>query len=87
MHQVIPIDEKGQLHEAFNMRIEELNVIDIKFLEGCTKPTVAVLYQDTKDARHIRTYEVITKEKASHAPILLLLPLLLFLHDSCRMIY
>lgn len=61
--QVIPIDEKGQLHEAFNMRIDELNVIDMIFLEGCAKPTIAVLYQDNKDARHIKTYEVVLKEK------------------------
>jgi hypothetical protein len=68
MHlQVIPIDDKGQLHEAFNMRIDELNVIDMKFLEGCAKPTIAVLYQDTKDARHIKTYEVVMKEKVWHS--------------------
>ena len=61
--QVIPIDDKGQLSEAFNMRIDELNVIDMVFLEGCAKPTIAVLYQDNKDARHIKTYEVVVKEK------------------------
>lgn len=60
---MIPIDEKGQLHEAFNMRIDELNVIDMVFLKGCAKPTIAVLYQDNKDARHIKTYEVVIKEK------------------------
>jgi DNA damage-binding protein 1 len=61
--QVIPIDEKGQLHEAFNMRIDELNVLDMKFLEGTLKPTLVVLYQDSKDARHIKTYEVNLKDK------------------------
>ncbi|EIE24281.1 hypothetical protein COCSUDRAFT_28729 [Coccomyxa subellipsoidea C-169] len=63
LFKVIPIDDKGQLHEAFNMRIDELNVIDMIFLEGCAKPTIAVLYQDNKDARHIKTYEVVLKEK------------------------
>ncbi len=65
---MIPIDDKGQLSEAFNMRIDELNVIDMVFLEGCAKPTIAVLYQDNKDARHIKTYEVVVKEKVGHPP-------------------
>ncbi len=68
--QVIPIDDKGQLHEAFNMRIDELNVIDMIFLEGCAKPTIAVLYQDNKDARHIKTYEVVLKEKVRPLPVI-----------------
>ncbi len=63
--QVIPIDNDGQLHEAFNMRIDELNVLDMRFLEGTLKPTLVVLYQDSKEARHIKTYEVNLKEKAS----------------------
>eukprot|EP00898_Chlorokybus_atmophyticus_P002114 jgi/Chlat1/2903/Chrsp2S04662 len=63
LFKVIPIGPKGQLREAFNIRLEELQVIDIKFLYGCAKPTIAVLYQDTKDFRHIKTYEVLLKEK------------------------
>ena len=64
--QVIPIDDAGQLHEAFNIRLEELSVIDIKFLYGTRQPTVAVLYQDTKEARHFKTYVVLLKEKVCH---------------------
>lgn len=63
LFKVIPIDNKGQLKEAFNIRLEELQVLDIKFLYGCSKPTIAVLYQDNKDARHVKTYEVLLKEK------------------------
>lgn len=63
LFKVIPIDNKGQLKEAFNIRLEELQVLDIKFLFGCPKPTIAVLYQDNKDARHVKTYEVLLKEK------------------------
>ncbi|KAJ7544909.1 hypothetical protein O6H91_09G098400 [Diphasiastrum complanatum] len=63
LFKVIPIDGKGQLKEAFNIRLEELQVLDIKFLYGCSKPTIAVLYQDNKDARHVKTYEVQLKEK------------------------
>ncbi|KAL0398278.1 UNVERIFIED_CONTAM: DNA damage-binding protein 1 [Sesamum radiatum] len=63
LFKVIPFDNKGQLKEAFNIRLEELQVLDIKFLFGCPKPTIVVLYQDNKDARHVKTYEVTLKDK------------------------
>ncbi|KAG2617083.1 hypothetical protein PVAP13_3NG178222 [Panicum virgatum] len=63
LFKVIPFDNKGQLKEAFNIRLEELQVLDIKFLHGCVKPTIVVLYQDNKDARHAKTYEVALKDK------------------------
>ncbi|XP_030944017.1 DNA damage-binding protein 1-like [Quercus lobata] len=40
LFKVIPFDNKGQLKEAFNIRLEELQVLDIKFLYGCSKPTI-----------------------------------------------
>jgi len=43
--QIIPIDNKGQLQEAFNVRLDEANVVDMKFLYGAAKPTIALLYQ------------------------------------------
>ncbi|KAK9905245.1 hypothetical protein M0R45_000357 [Rubus argutus] len=52
--QVIPFDNKGQLKEAFIIRLEELQVLDITFLYGCSKPTIVVLYLDNKDARHLK---------------------------------
>jgi hypothetical protein len=39
-------------------RIEELVVIDIKFLYGTVEPTIVVLYQDAKYSRHIKTYQI-----------------------------
>ncbi|KAM2703176.1 hypothetical protein EV2_004801 [Malus domestica] len=63
LFKVIPFDNKGQLKEAFNIRLEELQVLDIKFLYGCSKPTIVVLYQDNKDVRHVKTYEVSLKDK------------------------
>ncbi|KAL5977135.1 DNA damage-binding protein 1a [Asimina triloba] len=63
LFKVIPFDNKGQLKEAFNIRLEELQVLDIKFLYGYGKPTIAVLFQDNKDARHVKTYEVALKDK------------------------
>ena len=63
LFKVIPMDQKGQLREAFNIRLEEAQVLDVKFLCATAKPTIAVLYQDTKEARHIKTYEVSLKDK------------------------
>lgn len=54
----------SQIQEAFNIRLEELNILDMCFLYNCSKPTLALLYEDTKKARHLRTYEVNLKEKA-----------------------
>ena len=63
LFKVIPCDEKGDVKEAFNIRLEELRVEDIQFLHGTSKPTIAVLYIDTKDAVHIKTYEIGLREK------------------------
>ncbi|CAM0881522.1 unnamed protein product [Alopecurus aequalis] len=63
LFEVIPFDNKGQLKEALNIRLEELLVLDIKFLYGCERPTVVVLYQDNKDARHVKTYEIALEDK------------------------
>ncbi|CAM9422865.1 unnamed protein product, partial [Hapterophycus canaliculatus] len=60
---VIPMDAKGQLKDAFNIRLEELEVLDIQFLSGYSKATIAVLYQDQRHARHIKTYTISTRDK------------------------
>ena len=64
MLKVIPVNPKtGALQDAINLKLEELHVIDIKFLQGAN-PIVAVLYQDQREMRHVKTYEisVATKE-------------------------
>ncbi len=39
-------------------------MLDMKFLHGCPAgPTFAVLYQDAKDSRHLKTYQIQLKEK------------------------
>ncbi|KAF2310806.1 hypothetical protein GH714_017398 [Hevea brasiliensis] len=68
LFKVIPFDNKGQLKEAFNIRLEELQVLDIKFLYGCSKPTIVVLYQDNKDARHVKTYEALKDKDFVEGP-------------------
>ncbi|RQM27715.1 hypothetical protein B5M09_002429 [Aphanomyces astaci] len=60
---VIPMDGHGKLSDTFNIRLDELRVIDVKFLYGCSKPTICVLYEDHRAARHVKTYVILTKEK------------------------
>ncbi len=51
----------------FATRLEELQVLDLQFLHGCSeRPAVAVLYQDAKEARHVKTYEVGLRDKEFH---------------------
>lgn len=59
----IPVDGRGQLKEAFNMRIDELSIRSLAFLHGCRQPTLAVLYEDTKEQLHLKTYVVDLQEK------------------------
>jgi len=49
--------------EAFNLRLEELKVLDLAFLHNCNVPTIAVLFEDTKEQRHIKTYQVNMRDK------------------------
>ncbi|KAL4429821.1 hypothetical protein ABPG77_010938 [Micractinium sp. CCAP 211/92] len=63
LFKVVPMDERGGLQEAYSMRLEELKVIDLAFLDGCDTPTIAVLYEDTKEQRHVKTYEVSLRDR------------------------
>ncbi|CAF3617396.1 unnamed protein product [Rotaria sp. Silwood1] len=58
--------------EAYNVKIDEQNIVDIQFLSGHQKPTFIVLHPRTIDTStinrdpeeyHIRTYQVELKEK------------------------
>lgn len=64
--QVIPVSETGALSEAFNIKIDELKLINMCFLcaddfEGY--PTLAVLFEDTSHQRHVKTYSLSVKGK------------------------
>jgi DNA damage-binding protein 1 len=64
LFKVIPATASGSLvQESFNIRLEELHVVDMVFLHNLPKPTLALLYQDNKEARHVKTYEVMMREK------------------------
>jgi DNA damage-binding protein 1 len=61
---VIPMPFSGtssaSAPEAFNVKFDELNVLDIKMLPGGTggKPTVVVLHEDSDGFRHVKTYVI-----------------------------
>eukprot|EP01041_Mallomonas_annulata_P009800 gene9800-20388_t len=59
---VISILNNG-LADPFNVRIDELKLIDVKFLYGCLKPTMCILYEDNRGCRHVKTYVVGVREK------------------------
>uniref|UniRef100_A0A3Q2R3P2 DNA damage-binding protein 1 n=1 Tax=Fundulus heteroclitus TaxID=8078 RepID=A0A3Q2R3P2_FUNHE len=62
LFKVIPLDRDNRELKAFNIRLEELQVIDVHFLYGCLAPTVCFIYQDPQ-GRHVKTYEVSLREK------------------------
>jgi hypothetical protein len=46
LFKVIPLERDNKELKAFNVRLEELTVIDIQFLHGCSNaPTVALIHQ------------------------------------------
>ncbi|XP_078271020.1 DNA damage-binding protein 1-like [Rhinoraja longicauda] len=62
LFKVIPLDRDNKELKAFNIRLEELHVIDVKFLYGSQVPTICFVYQDPQ-GRHVKTYEVSLREK------------------------
>lgn len=60
---MVPIDqEKGTLQDAYNIRIDELNVLDMAFLTGCARPTVGMITMDF-EKRYFRAHEVNVQSK------------------------
>ncbi|XP_072033765.1 DNA damage-binding protein 1-like [Amphiura filiformis] len=62
LFKVIPLDRDNKELKAFNIRLEELNVIDVQFLHGCQVPTIVFVHQDPH-GRHVKTYEINLREK------------------------
>ncbi|RXG55188.1 DNA damage-binding protein 1 [Armadillidium vulgare] len=59
---VIPLQPDNTELQAYNIRVEELQIQDIEFLYGCANPTVILIYHDIH-GRHVKTHEVSLKEK------------------------
>ncbi|TPX39150.1 hypothetical protein SeLEV6574_g07407 [Synchytrium endobioticum] len=55
----------GELGDAFNLRLDELQVYAMTFLDTDERdrPLLAVLCQDTKENRHVKTFEVAMPQK------------------------
>ena len=51
------------MSEAFNLPLHESTVIDMVFLHGCAHPTVCMLSEDSRRARHLRTFVVDVTER------------------------
>lgn len=45
LFKMIPLDRDNRELKAYNIRLEELQVIDVHFLYGCQAPTVCFIYQ------------------------------------------
>ncbi|XP_078488392.1 DNA damage-binding protein 1 [Ciona intestinalis] len=58
----LPYDPISEELRPFNIRIEELSVIDAKFLHGYTTPTLVIIYQNSQ-GRHVKTYIVDVRDK------------------------
>ena len=56
------MDANG-LKDAFNLPLEENRIIDIKFLHGCIRPTLCILYEDNRRSRHVKTSGIDLREK------------------------
>ena len=56
-------DVKHTPKEVVNFRMEELQVIDMTFLYGCSRPTLALIYEDQYEKRHLKCYEMNLKDK------------------------
>ena len=65
---ILPIDKNNNFESTYNLRIDELTVLDIKFLEGYNVPTLAILYQDHQDSRHVKTYCITQEQKLEKGP-------------------
>jgi DNA damage-binding protein 1 len=55
--------EATGMKEAFNVTLNETRILDIKFLHGCAKPTICMLYQDNRQIRHVKTAVIDVREK------------------------
>ena len=63
LFKIVPLESDGKVQEAFNVRLEELQIIDMCFLHGTSTPTLCVLFEDPKQRRHVKTYKVVLSRK------------------------
>jgi len=49
--------------EYTTYKLYESRVIDIQFLSGCLKPTIAILFEDNNHIRNMMTYTIDIRDK------------------------
>ena len=59
----IPIDGKGALGEVVDVRVEESRVLDLVFLHGHARPTLALLHVDHRQKRHVKSIVLEVRER------------------------
>jgi len=69
LFKVVPLDLGNNTElKAFNLRLEELQLVDIQFLHGFDVPTVIFVYLDTH-GRHVKTYGIsLTNKEFTRGP-------------------
>ncbi|KAH9394713.1 DNA damage-binding protein 1 [Tyrophagus putrescentiae] len=67
MFNVIKLDFKSKEIKAYNIRMEETNVINFAFLNGCKAPTLCLIYQEHQ-SRHLKTYEITDEKEFCRGP-------------------
>lgn len=58
----LPYDPTSDELRPFNVKIEQLNVIDAQFLHGYSTPTIVLIYQNSQ-GRHVKTLHVDVRAK------------------------
>ncbi|CAG8721486.1 14448_t:CDS:10, partial [Funneliformis caledonium] len=53
----------GTIQKPFNLRLKELLIRSMVLLHNTDLPTIAILYEDSKERCHIKTYTINLKEK------------------------
>lgn len=59
---IFPMDN-GALRDPFDVRLDVLRPLDIKFLAGFSRPTICVLYEDNRKTRYVRTFHVDVRDR------------------------
>ena len=63
LFKIIPVVPGTGLGEAFNIRMEEIKVIDLALLHCTSEPTLLVLHDDNMGNCHLKTYEISVRDK------------------------
>lgn len=53
------------LADIFNISLEENRILDMKFLHGCARPTLCLLFEDNRRTRHVKTVSIDMREKVT----------------------